>query len=92
MRIFATPEIVPRGTVSIRVINTGAWAHKLVVLPLPAGHGVGQRSIGADGKVGEAGSLGEASRTCGAGAGDGIVAGATGWTTLTLEPGHDELV
>lgn len=92
MRIFATPESVPRGTVSIRVINTGAWTHELVVLPLPAGHGIGQRPIGADGKVDEAGSLGEASRTCGAGLGDGIVPGATGWTTLTLEPGHYELV
>lgn len=92
MRIFATPESVPRGTVSIRVINTGAWTHELVVLPLPAGHGIGQRPIGADGKVDEAGSLGEASRTCGAGPGDGIVPGATGWTTLTLEPGYYELV
>lgn len=92
MRIFATPDSAPRGTVSIRVINTGAWTHELVVLPLPAGQGIGQRPIGADGKIDEAGSLGEASRTCGAGPGDGIVAGATGWTTLTLEPGHYELV
>jgi hypothetical protein len=33
MRIFATPEIVPRETVAIRVINTGAWTYELVILP-----------------------------------------------------------
>ena len=92
MRIFAIPENVSRGTMSIRVINTGALTHELVVLPLPAGQGIGQRPIGADGKVDEVGSLGEVSRTCGAGPGDGIVAGAAGWTTLNLEPGRYELV
>jgi hypothetical protein len=92
MRILVTPGIVPRGTVSIRALNIGAWAHEVVVLPLPPGQGVGQRPIGVDGKIDETGSLGETSRTCGAGSGDGIVAGATGWTTLTLEPGRYELV
>lgn len=92
MQIFATPENVPRGTVSIRVFNTGGWTHELVVLPLPVGQGIGQRPIGADGKVNEGGSVGEASRTCGAGPGDGIGSGAAGWTTLTLEPSRYELV
>jgi uncharacterized cupredoxin-like copper-binding protein len=92
MRIFITPRNVPHGTVSIRVINTGALTHELVVLPLPARQDIGQRPIAADGTVDEAGSLGEASRTCGAGPGDGIVAGAAGWTTLTLGPGRYELV
>jgi hypothetical protein len=92
MRIFATPGNVPKGTVSIRALNTGVWPHEVMVLPLPPGQGVGQRPIGVDGKINEAGSLGEASRTCGAGAGDGIVAGATGWTTQSLEPGRYELV
>jgi hypothetical protein len=63
-----------------------------VVLPLPAGQAVGTRAVGSDGQVDEAGSLGEASRTCGAGAGDGIAACAAGWLTLTLGPGRYELV
>ena len=92
MRIFASPGTVPRGTVSILASNAGAWTHELVVLPLSAGQGVGQRPVGSDGKINEAGSLGEASRTCGAGSGEGIVAGGAGWTTLTLEPGRYELV
>lgn len=73
-------------------VNTGVRPHELVVLPLPAGQGIGQRPVGADRKIDETGSLGEASRTCGAGSGDGIAAGATGWTTLTLGPGRYELV
>jgi uncharacterized cupredoxin-like copper-binding protein len=92
MRIVAAPGEVPRGTVSMLVVNTGVRPHELVVLPLGAGQGVGQRPVGADGKINEAGSLGEASRTCGAGSGDGIAAGAAGWTTLTLGSGRYELV
>jgi hypothetical protein len=38
------------------------------------------------------GSLGEASANCAAGTGDGISAGAAGWGTLTMPPGHYELV
>ena len=72
MYIAATPGTVPHGTVSLRVSNAGMWINELVVLALPTGHGVGQRPVGADGKVDEQGSLGEVSRTCGAGAGDGI--------------------
>jgi uncharacterized cupredoxin-like copper-binding protein len=92
MRIVATPSTVLRGTVSLRVANTGVWTHELVALPLPTGHGIGQRRVGANGKVDEQGSLGEASRTCGAGAGDGIASGATGWITLPLSPGRYELI
>ncbi len=91
-RVFARPGVVSAGTVSLRVVNQGARTHELVVLPLPAGQAVGTRAVGGDGQVGEAGSLGEASRSCGAGAGDGIAAGAAGWLTLTLEPGRYELV
>lgn len=47
---------------------------------------------GADGKIGEAGSLGEASASCRGGSGEGIRAGTVGWTTLTLAPGRYELV
>ena len=40
----------------------------------------------------ESGSLGEASRSCAAGAGDGINAGSVGWVTVNLAPGTYELV
>ncbi|MEU1301130.1 hypothetical protein [Streptomyces shenzhenensis] len=60
----------------------GGLTHEVVVLPLPAGSG---------GKVSEAGSPGEASRSCGAGAGHGVISGATGWTDLTLRPGRYEI-
>ena len=56
------------------------------------GQGVGQRPTGSDGKIDEAGSLGEASASCAAGDGDGVVPGVTGWTTLTLTAGRYELV
>jgi uncharacterized cupredoxin-like copper-binding protein len=91
-RVFANPGVVAAGTVSLRVVNQGTRTHELVVLPLPAGQAVGTRPVGGDGRVDEAGSLGEVSHTCGAGAGDGIAAGAAGWLTLTLAPGRYELV
>ncbi|MFG2951962.1 hypothetical protein [Streptomyces adustus] len=92
MRLAARPATVSAGAVSLQVVNTGATAHEVVVLPLPSGQGVGERPTGPGGKVNEAGSLGEASRTCGTGEGHGITPGAMGWTTLTLRPGRYELV
>lgn len=97
MRLVDNPSAVPAGQVSLRVTNTGTINHEVVVLPLAAGQSVGQRTIGADGKVDEAGSLGEASRTCGAGEGmesadPGIAPGSSGWTTLDLKPGRYELL
>ena len=80
------------GPVSLRVANVGSLVHELVVLPLANGDGSGSRSVGSDGRVSEAGSLGEASNTCGAGAGDGIDPGAFGWVTLDLPRGNYELV
>jgi hypothetical protein len=59
---------------------------------MAAGASAGQRVPGADGKIDETGSLGEVSDNCAAGAGDGIAAGAVGWDTVTLPPGHYELV
>lgn len=38
------------------------------------------------------GSLGEASNSCGSGAGSGIRAGTSSWLTMTLKPGRYELV
>lgn len=97
MRLAAAPSTVPAGDVSLRVTNTGTLSHEVVVLPLTQGQSVGQRPVGADGKVDEAGSIGEASRTCGADAGEesadpGIAPGATGSTTLNLRPGRYELL
>lgn len=92
MRLVAHPTTVPAGKVTLRVINAGTLTHEAIVLPLPAGQGAGQRAIGSGGRVSEAGSLGEASRTCGSGAGDGIAPGAAAWTTVTLRPGRYELL
>ncbi len=80
------------GTVSLRVSSRGSLLHELVVLALADGQQVGERQVGSDDRVDETGSLGEASRTCGAGSGDGIDAGALGWVTLDLSPGRYELV
>jgi len=89
--LVVSPSSVQAGRVSFVVTNTGALVHELVVLPLPA-DGPGTRPTGTDGKIDESQSLGEASRSCGAGTGDGISPGATGWTTVTLKPGRYELV
>jgi hypothetical protein len=72
MRVTASPAAVAPGVVSLRVANTGYLRHELVVLALSAGQQVGTRTPGADGKVDEAGSLGEASASCAAGTGGGI--------------------
>jgi uncharacterized cupredoxin-like copper-binding protein len=89
--ITVSPKQVHTGTVSLRVINTGSLQHELVVLPLASG-GVGEQSVGPDGRVKETGSLGEASATCAPGAGSGIASGAAGWVTLQLPVGRYELI
>ncbi|MEO3936979.1 hypothetical protein V3N99_09500 [Dermatophilaceae bacterium Soc4.6] len=92
MTLAPTPDSVPAGAVSLVAQNLGWRTHELVILPLTTGATAGQRVPGADGKVTEAGSLGEASASCAAGTGEGITAGAAGWTTVTLAPGRYELV
>lgn len=92
MLLSATPSTVRSGRVSIVVDNTGWRTHEVVVLPLAAGVSAGQRVVRSDGTVDEAGSLGEASASCAPGEGDGIASGGVGWVTLTLPPGHYELV
>ena len=92
MGLNADHATVPHGTVSFLVTNDGSIDHEMVVLPLADSQSAGARSVGGDRKVDEAGSLGEASKTNGAGTGEGIAAGASGWVTVTLAPGHYELV
>ncbi|MET8947375.1 sulfocyanin-like copper-binding protein [Streptomyces sp. NPDC004542] len=92
MRLVARPTTVPAGKVTVRVVNEGTLTHEVIVMPLAAGRAAGERAPGADGRVSETGSLGEASRTCGSGAGDGIAPGAAAWTTVTLRPGRYELL
>jgi uncharacterized cupredoxin-like copper-binding protein len=92
MGLSADQATVPHGTVSFLVTNDGSIDHEMVILPLADSQTVGTRSVGGDAKIDEAGSLGEASKTDGAGAGDGIAPGASGWVTVTLAPGHYELV
>ena len=87
----ANPSTVSAGRVSFVVANRGALAHELVILSL-APDGPGTRRTGTDGKVDESHSLGEASKSCADGTGDGIAPGSTGWTTVTLTPGRYELV
>jgi uncharacterized cupredoxin-like copper-binding protein len=91
MDMTISPTPVQAGEASLRVANLGWRPHELVVLPLTPGQSVGQRPVQTDGKINEAGSLGEVSASCAAGRGDGILPGATGWTTLTLAAGRYEL-
>lgn len=92
MRLSADRVSVSAGTVSFVAANYGSIDHELVVLPLADNQEVGARQIGADNKIDEAGSLGEASNTGREGAGQGIRPRSSGWVTLTLAPGHYELV
>jgi uncharacterized cupredoxin-like copper-binding protein len=92
MRIFASPSTVAAGDVSLRVANTGSIVHELIVLPLPANQRIGHREVKSDGRVDETGSLGEAAKPCGDGAGDGIDPGGLSWTTLQLRPGPYEML
>ena len=92
MRLVAIPSKVIAGEVSIAVSNLGWRKHELVVLPLAAGAVAGERVPNSQGKIDEAGALGEASKNCGQGTGEGIEAGAVSWVTLNLKPGRYEFV
>jgi uncharacterized cupredoxin-like copper-binding protein len=92
MRLTADQSTVGHGTVSFLVSNDGSINHETVILPLPKSQIVGTRAIGGDGKVDEASNLGEASNTCGAGAGQGVLPGTSSWVSIALKPGRYELV
>ena len=92
MRLTADHATVPHGPVSFLVANAGRYANEMVILPLPGTQIAGTRPVGGDGKINEAGSLGEASATCAEGAGQGIVPRSAGWVSVDLPPGRYELV
>jgi len=89
--LTATPDQVRGPTVSLLVANYGHLVHEVVMLPLPS-DGAGTRPVGSNNKADETGSLGEASKSCGLGIGDGIAPGSPGWVTLNLKPGRYELI
>jgi uncharacterized cupredoxin-like copper-binding protein len=92
MRLLALPASVRPGQLTLVVSNRGWRTHELVILRLGSGMQAGQRRAGPDGKVPEDASLGEASRSCAAGKGDGIRSGSVGWVTVTLPAGRYELL
>jgi uncharacterized cupredoxin-like copper-binding protein len=92
MSLTASPTTVAAGQVSLVASNRGWRTHELVIIPLASGAKDGQRIPGRDGKVDEAGSLGEASGACSSGMGKGIAPGEVGWTTITLKAGRYELI
>jgi uncharacterized cupredoxin-like copper-binding protein len=92
MRLTMNRSSVAAGTVSFLATNAGNIVHELVILPLVAPQTVGSRTIGDDARIDEGGSLGEASATCGAGGGDGIAPGSSGWVTVDLPAGTYEIV
>jgi uncharacterized cupredoxin-like copper-binding protein len=83
---------VPRGTVSFLVTNAGSVNHEMAILPLAGSQLVGARPFGGDATVDEAGILGEASKSGGAGDGEGIVPKTSSWVTVTMVPGRYELI
>lgn len=89
--VDASPNTVPNGTVTFVATNTGALNHELLILPTPT-DAIGTRTVGNDGKIDETSSFGEASTSCGRGAGQGISPGTTSWVTLHLVSGNYELV
>lgn len=92
MRLSTDRATVAQGTVSFLVSNYGSISHEMVILPLPDSQIVGTQPIDGNGRIDEAGNLGEASNSCGESAGEGIVPGASSWVTVTLTPGRYELV
>ena len=92
MMMRVAPNTVSAGEVTLVAANRGTRTHEVLVLPLGATGVPGARSIGANDRIDESGSLGEASKSCGSGEGDGIAVGATSWVTLRLAPGRYELV
>ncbi|MGN6442097.1 MAG: sulfocyanin-like copper-binding protein [Arthrobacter sp.] len=91
MRLTADRATVVHFKVTFLVTNAGSIPHEMLVVPLAGTQSAGSRPMGRDGRVDEAGSLGEAAATCAEGEGNGILPSAAGWVTLDLQPGRYEL-
>ena len=91
LSLSADKTSVPAGKVTLVATNYGQLNHELLILPVPA-DGPGTRPIESNGKIDESSSLGEASHSCGSGAGNGISPGARSWVTVELTPGTYELL
>lgn len=91
LSLSADRQTVPAGEVTFIATNYGQLNHELLILPAPA-DGPGTRPVDTSGKIDEASSLGEASRSCGSGAGNGISPGTRSWITVDLQPGTYELL
>jgi uncharacterized cupredoxin-like copper-binding protein len=87
----ANVATVASGRVTFIATNYGHLNHELLILPMPTG-GAGTRPLGANGKIDESSSLGEASQSCATGVGNGISPGTRSWTTVNLVPGNYELL
>ncbi|MEO8899294.1 MAG: sulfocyanin-like copper-binding protein [Candidatus Dormibacter sp.] len=92
MNVTATPTIVGAGEVTFVAANIGSITHELIVLPMLQDGSVGGLSVDAHHKVSESSSLGEASKPCASGAGDGVTPGKAGWVSMHLAAGRYELV
>lgn len=91
MGLMERPSGVAAGVVTFVAANVGFATHELVVIPL-TGESPGGLRVGAQDKVDESTSRGEASKSCGEGAGEGITAGNAGWVSMTLPAGRYALV
>ena len=89
--LSADVTAVPPGRVTLIATNYGRLNHELLILSVPA-DGPGTRPVGPNGKIDESASLGEASRSCGDGVGNGISPGTRSWVTVNLMPGTYELL
>jgi uncharacterized cupredoxin-like copper-binding protein len=87
----ADASSVPTGAVTFVASNFGRLNHELLIFPV-ATDGPGTRPVGTDGKIQESSSLGEASRSCASGVGDGIAPGTRSWITVNLSPGTYEIL
>ena len=92
MRLSIDRSAVHNGPVSFIAVNFGTVNHELLVLPLQDGQVAGTRQTDGEDRIDETSSVGETSKTCGQGAGDGIAPATSGWNTLDLKPGRYELV
>lgn len=83
LSLHATPTTMPSGEVTFVATNVGALKHSLFIWPVRQ-----RRDASTVAQLASASpSLGEVSRSCGAGRGNGIAPGASGWISLSLTRG-----